>query len=92
MSQALLGNNETRVSQIMKEIEEYMGKQPIHEKFGLHFCTKRDLNRKFHSTWHYKEALKVLIEKGTLSEEPNPRHPSSKLVIHQPPSEIKDTA
>ena len=88
--QTLLGNNETRVSQTMKEIEEYMYKQPIHEKYGLHFCTKRDLNRKFHSTRQYKEALRMLIEEGTLSEEINPRNFSSKLLILHPLNDPKD--
>lgn len=89
--QALLGNNETQISLIMKDIEEFISKQSIHEKYGLPFCTMRDLNRKFHSTRSYKEALRMLLEEGTLSEKINPRNLSSKLLILHPPDAPKDT-
>ncbi|MBQ7590879.1 MAG: DUF3987 domain-containing protein [Verrucomicrobia bacterium] len=89
--QALLGNNETQISLIMKDIEEFIRKQSIHEKYGLPSCTLRDLNRKFHSTRSYKEALRMLIEEGTLSEKMNPRNFSSKLLVLHPPDAPKDT-
>ncbi len=89
--QALLGNNETQISLIMKDIEEFISKQSIHEKYGLPFCTMRDLNRKFHSTRSYKEALRMLIEEGTLLEKINHRNLSSKLLILHPSDVPKDT-
>ena len=75
----------------MKEIEEYMGTQPIHKEIGLHFCTKRNLNRKFHSTWHSKEALKILIDEGTIFEALSPKNKCSKLLFYNPLNETKDT-